>query len=169
MHDKKDLLENLRWEIGQKFSAEQRLAEMGKIVGSLLSTVTARLIKDTGYSVVSTVLKREIHKIAKQNAEDIMKLFDLKETSPENTSKLLKLVALILGLKLDVVGEETVVRRCPQADMAKELKEPFLCNICHEYAKGMVEGTLGENFDFEILKSMGDGDEYCAFKTKEKR
>jgi len=168
MEDKKTSLENIKSELRGKLSEEERMLEMGNIVSGLLSVVTARLIKDTGYSVTSTVLKREIRELAKTNAHRIKEIFGLQENTPENASKVLKIAALLLGLQLDTSGSETIVRKCPLALMSEKFHEPFFCHICTEYTQAIVREMLGPHYAFENTASIVKGDEYCAFQTKEK-
>lgn len=147
---------------------KERMAMFGRMASRMICAVAKHLIKNSGYSVTTTVLKREFRDIGRSDANEIMRVFKIKEKTPENTSKVLKITALVLGMKLDVVSDETIIRECPHGAQALELKQPLLCNVCAEYCNGIVEGVLGERFKLDRTKSLIDGDGYCMFKLRKK-
>src|SRR5437867_7934357 len=130
----------------KKMNTSDRVVASGKIWGQMLSSITKRLARTEGYSVANNILSREIREIGRQDAGRIIKEFDLKEKDVESAKTALMIAASQLGLELDIVNDKTVARGCPVGRIAKELNEPFLVNICHEYCKGVVEKIMGEKF-----------------------
>jgi predicted hydrocarbon binding protein len=158
-------LENL---LKEKMSESERKRMMGRIVARMICSLTKHLIKNAGYSVATTIIERELKEIGKSDANELMRIFQFKKGDPENASKILKIASMILGLKLDVIGDETIIRECPQGSEAVKLKESLMCNVCKEYCNGIVEEILGDDFFLERTKSLVNGDEYCMFKIRKK-
>ncbi|MEM7821289.1 MAG: hypothetical protein QXX38_00505 [Candidatus Aenigmatarchaeota archaeon] len=88
-----------------------------------------------------------------------MEIFKINERTVENTKKILRIAAIILGLKYGIKDGKIVIIKCPFNESFKG--EPFFCNICIEYCRGAVEEILGSNFIFKRHRRLIDGDEYC--------
>lgn len=148
----------------KKVSESERTRFFGKFFVSIISALMKRLIKYEGYSITKTIIKREITEIGKRDAKNIMKIFGIKEKSPENVSRALKLAALVLGFKLEVVGDETYIKECPFAVMAKETNEPLLTEICDWYCNGMVQEIVGENYYWKGFHDINKKIPECYYK-----
>jgi len=168
MNDKLAELVQLQNLFKEKISIDERMKMRGKIVAQMICILAKYLIKDAGYSVATTIIQRELRKMGKNDAKKLMGIFKLKEGTPENASKILKIAAMILGLKLDVIDNETIVRECPQGEEALRLKEPLMCKVCSEYCRGIIEGVIGREFVLERMKCLVDGDEYCMFRIRKR-
>lgn len=167
MNEKEILLEQIREDVQEKFPPERRNEILTGIYGRIISALAQRLIKFEGYSVVNTILKREIRELAKRDARLIAEVFGLKNT-PEDLSKVLKIAATIIGYNLKVEDDETIVMGCPFAKIAKDMREPTLCNICAEYVNGVTEAILGEGFEMKSTHDITQEIPYCYFKLRKK-
>lgn len=168
MGGKLEELTNLERMLKEKMTEDERMKMNGLMVSKILGAISKRLIKTVGYDVTSTILQRELREIGKINAKELMGIFGFKEKTPENASKILKIATLILGFKLDVADGETVIKECSFGTESLQLKEPFLCNVCLEYCRGVIEEMLGGQFTLERTKSLVSGDPYCMFKIKKR-
>jgi len=166
-HWKLDELERL---VNEKFPWEKRhrmaMLTMGRIVG----VVSKNFIKTHGYSVATTVMKREIRKLGREDAKMITDAIGIDKVSEENIKSILNIAGIILGLKLELTnGREVVVKDCPFFESVKELNEPFICNLCTEYNNGILEGLVRElgrrKFVLNPAKKLSRGDEYCVYKV----
>lgn len=161
-------LREIEKEFDEKISERERKDAMTKVASRIISIIAKHLINDTGYSVATTILQRELRRMGREDAKNIAEMFNLKRNDTKDASKALKISALFLGLRLDVVENETVVRECPQGKEAINLKEPLLCNVCLEYNKGILEEMIGDSFLIDRLKWIFKGDEYCWFQIKKR-
>jgi predicted hydrocarbon binding protein len=169
MQNKKlEELANIENLVKEKISEKERVAMMGRITSKFISAMAKYVIKDRGYGVATRIMERELREIGKADAKKIKEIFGFNTNDPETLSKVLKIAAMILGLELGVVGDETVVRNCPQGMEALALKQPILCNFCLEYNNGMVEEMLGREFYLDRINWIFSGDDYCAFKLKKR-
>jgi predicted ArsR family transcriptional regulator len=154
--------------IEEKIKSDKRINFFGHTAGSIICALAKNLIKSDGYGVASTVLTREIRKLGKSDAERIMEIFDIKERTPENASKIMKIAAVMIGLKFEKKGVDTLITECAYGDCVKEYYEPFICRVCLEYNKGIIHGVLGENFTLDQPKWLINGDEGCSFKLRKR-
>lgn len=161
-------LREVEKEFDEKISERKRKDAMAKVSSRIISIISKHLIKDTGYSVATTILQRELRRMGREDAKNIIDLFNLKREDFKDASKALKIAAMFLGLRLDVVENETVVRECPQGMEAIKLREPLLCNICLEYNNGIIQEMLGDGFFLDRTKWIFKGDEYCWFQIKKR-
>lgn len=166
--EKENELKEIEEEFRAKISERERMDMMGRMSSRIISVIAKHLIRDMGYTTTSTVFQREFRKMGREDAKIIAKIFNLEKNNIKNASKALKIAALFLGLKLDIVGNETVVRDCPQGKEAINQKESFLCNVCLEYNKGIIEEMLGNGFTIDRGKWIFKGDEYCEFRISKK-
>ncbi|MEM7825887.1 MAG: hypothetical protein QW412_03455 [Candidatus Aenigmatarchaeota archaeon] len=167
MEEKVKELKEIEDEIYKKFEEKERMKMLGNIASKIICTMAKYLVKDTGYSATKRIIERELREIGKNDAEKIIKLLGI-EKNPENASKALKIAALILGLKLDMVNNNTIVRDCPYGAEVLKLKDPFFCVICHEYCRGIVEKIAGGNYTLVQTSSLTKGDEFCSFDVKKR-
>ena len=154
-------LENL---VKKKISEDERKRMRGRIFAQMICSLAKNLVRDAGYKVATTIIKREIRKVGRNDANHLMELLGLKEKTVENASRILKVAAMILGLRLDAVGSETIIRECPQGMEAIKLNEPLMCNVCLEYCNGIIESVVGIDYKIERTKCIVNGDEYCMFR-----
>lgn len=147
---------------------KERVAMMGKVTSKFISSMAKHVIRDRGYGVATRIMERELREIGKADAKKIKEIFGLNTNDPETLSKVLKISAMILGLELGIVGDETVIKNCPQGMEALALKQPILCNFCLEYNNGIVEEMLGREFYLDRINWIFSGDDYCAFKLKKR-
>lgn len=166
--EKENELKEIEKEFEEKISERERMDMMGRMSSRIISVIAKHLIRDMGYSITTTVFQREFRKMGTEDAKIIARLFNLKKNNLKDASKALKIAALFLGLRLEVVGSETVVRGCPQGIEAVNQKESFLCNVCLEYNKGIIEEMLGNGFTINRGKWIFKGDEYCEFRINKK-
>jgi predicted ArsR family transcriptional regulator len=164
-NEKLEILHELQKKI-EEMPKVERTKILGGMFTRIISVLTRRLIKLEGYSVTSTILERELRELGQRDAQLISNIFGIKSKDPENTSKVLKIAALILGYNLDVEGKETVVRECPFAILAKEMNEPQLCNICSNYCQGIVDEMLGKNFIIEGFHDIQSESPKCYYVLK---
>jgi len=163
-------LKNLEKLIIQKMDKKERIWMLGKVSSNIVCRLAKHLIKNIGYTPVITIIQRELRETGMKDAKKIMELFELEVGSLENASKVLKIAAVILGMNLDVKGKETIITECPYGDSVKEFpyNQPFYCNICREYCRGLVEGVIGDGFIFNQTSSISEGDKFCAFKIRKR-
>ncbi len=167
MNKKLEELQSIESLIREKIPEKERATMMGRVMSRMMSSITKHVIKYSGHSIATKIMARELREIGKTDAKTIKEIFDL-DNSPESVSKVLKIAAMILGLELDVVEDETVIKNCPQGNEALELKQPLLCNFCLEYNNGIVEEMLGKDFYMERINWIFKGNNYCAFKLKKR-
>lgn len=163
--DKTKLLEYLKKKI-EEMPDFERTKIFGGIFTRIISTLAKRLIKHEGYAATNTILKRELNEIGRKDAKLISGIFGIKDRGPENSSQILKIAALILGFRLDVKDGETIVKECPFAVLAKEMKEPMLCSICSDYCQGITNEIVGENAQIEGRHDIEKEKPECYFKLK---
>ncbi|MDI6798784.1 MAG: methanogen output domain 1-containing protein [Candidatus Aenigmarchaeota archaeon] len=161
-------LEAIKKEFDEKITEEMRTEAMARISSRMISTIARHLIKDAGYSVATTILQREFRNLGRNDAKEFIDTFELKKNDYKDASKALKIAALFLGLKLDAIENETIVRDCPQGAEAIKFREPILCNACSEYTNGILQEMLGEGYVLERTKWIFKGDSYCMFKIRKK-
>jgi len=168
INEKLKELKAIEKEFGEKITEKMRTQAMARISSKMISTVARHLIKDAGYSVATTILQREFRHIGRNDAKEFIDIFKLKQNDYKDASKALKIAAFFLGLRLDTVENETIVRNCPQGAEAIKFREPILCNACLEYNNGILQEMLGDDNILERTKWIFNGDEYCMFKVKKK-
>ncbi|MEM7825506.1 MAG: hypothetical protein QW412_01440 [Candidatus Aenigmatarchaeota archaeon] len=175
MKEKLKELKEIEREINEKISEELRTEITTRMVSRIISIISKYLIRTMGYSAATTILQREFRNMGKESAKEFINLFNLKRKNHKDAwndnavaSRALKIAALFLGLKLDGLGNETIVKNCPQGMQAIKLREPLLCNICLEYNNGVLLEMLGEDYVLERIKWIFSNDEYCMFRIKEK-
>ncbi|MGC8811967.1 MAG: methanogen output domain 1-containing protein [Candidatus Aenigmatarchaeota archaeon] len=168
MEKKIEELKEIEDEIYKRLEEKERMKMLGNITSKIICTMAKYLIKDTGYSATKRIIERELREIGKNDAERITELIGIKEKTPENASKALKIAALILGLTLDVMNNNTVIKECPYGSEVLKFKDPFFCVICNEYCRGIVEKIAGENYMFVQTSSLTKGDEFCSFEVKKR-
>jgi predicted hydrocarbon binding protein len=164
MRDKLAELLYLQQLVREKLSEDEITQMRGRIMAKFICTLAKYLIKDAGYARATKAIQRGLRKIGEEDAKRLMRIFKLKEKTPQNASRILKIAAMILGLKLDVVEDETIIRNCPQGKEALKLKEPLMCKVCSEYCKGIIEGIIGKEFELKRIKSLVNGNKYCMFR-----
>lgn len=153
-------LKRIKNEVKNKTAENYRV----KIFAKMILALSMFLIKEGGYSIARTIIKREFRKIGKEFAEEFSKTFGLQKNSVKNASKLLKIAATIFGLELDVAGNETIVRNCPLGREAIKLNRPILCDACLEFNNGILEEMLSKDYILDRTTWIFKGDEYCQFK-----
>ena len=161
-------LKGIENEFEKRVTEKMRSEVMTKMSSRMISILARRLIKDSGYSVATTILQREFRAMGKSNAREFIDIFKLEKNSYRDASKALKVAALFLGLKLDTIENETIIKDCPQGNEAIKFKEPLLCNVCLEYNRGILEEMLGEDVTLERTKWIFNGDGCCMFKPRKK-
>jgi hypothetical protein len=156
--------------VKERMNEKQRIWMLGKVSSGIVARLAKQLIKNIGYSQVVKIIERELKESGTNDAKKIMEMFDMDKADPKNASKVLKIAAVILGMNLDVKGNETVITECPYGDVVKEFpyNQALYCNICREYCKGLIEGVIGDNFEFSQISSMSEGNSCCAFRTQVK-
>ena len=160
-HWKIDELENL---INKKIPPDVRLTLASSTLGTVIASLGKHLIKTYGYSVTDTVLKRELRELGKKDAVKLKKILGLEQTTEGNVKSIINIAAIILGLKLGLIDKQKVgVVKCPFYDSLKEYKQPFMCNACIEYNKGLVKELIGNEFSVKRVKWLFDGNESCVF------
>ncbi len=146
----------------------KKIPEKEKIVantlGKIITILGKYMVKMQGYSILSTVLKREIREVGKENAKFLMNFLKIKEPKEEDIKLIMNLAALLLGLKLKVKNGKVVATECPFYKTLKEYKEPFMCNACVEYNKGIAEELTNGKFTIKRVHWLFEGDKYCVFK-----
>jgi predicted hydrocarbon binding protein len=170
MRNKIEEMKRIEEMVNQKMNEKERIWMLGKISSSIVCRLAKQLIKNIGYAQVVTIIQRELRECGVKDAKKIMELFKLEPGNPETASKVLKIAAIVLGMNLDVKRRETVITECPYGDSVKEFpyEQPFYCNICRDYCRGLIEGVIGDNFTFIQTSSMSEGNEFCAFETKKR-
>ncbi|MEM5834513.1 MAG: hypothetical protein QXQ69_01530 [Candidatus Aenigmatarchaeota archaeon] len=168
MEEKIKELKDIEERVYKNFNERERMKMLGNIAGRIICTMAKHLVKDTGYSVTKKIIERELREIGRNDAEIMIKLLNTQEKNAETASKALKIAALILGLKLGIVNNHTVIVECPYGAEVMRVKDPFLCAICHEYCKGIVEKIAGENYTLVQNSSLTKGDEFCSFDVKKR-
>ena len=154
--------------IEEKIDLDDRIYFFGHTAGSIICALAKSLIKSGGYGVTSTVLTREIRKLGREDAKKIMEIFEIKQKNPENASKVLRILATIIGLEFETRGDRALITRCPYGQCVKEFYEPFICKVCLEYNRGVIEEVLGDNFTLDQPKWLINGDEGCQFRVKKR-
>jgi hypothetical protein len=160
-------LEEIKKLLQKKLSEEEKIKLLGHTAGSIICILAKHLINSSGYGVISTILMREVKNLGKKDAEKIMKIFDIKRNDKESASTILKILAYNLGLELKRESGETIVTKCPYGESVRETGVPFICSICVEYNKGVVEAVLGPDFTIEKTKYLLT-DNMCSFNIKRK-
>lgn len=130
----------------------------------IISILAKHLVKSSGYSIASTVLKREFRRIGKQNAERIVKIFGINGKGVVDAKRALKIAAMDLGVKLKVVDDVTVAEECPYGAEAVNNRERLVCQICKEYCNGIVEKILGDGYEVNQSQKISSGQKYCKFE-----
>jgi predicted hydrocarbon binding protein len=164
----KDEIAELEQLIKSKLSSTEQTTLISYTSGSIICALAKYLIKATGYGVASTVLSRELRTIGKRDAEKIMKIFGIDKKTPENASKVLKILAFMLGLKYEIKEGRSYIKDCPYGACVKEFDEPFICNVCLEYNKGIVECILDQGFTLVRSKWRIGGDDFCKFDIRKR-
>jgi hypothetical protein len=162
--DKELLLKELEKRI-EKIPDREKYKFLSKFFVGIISNLAKRLIKYEGYPATRTIIQREITEIGRRDAIEIMKKFKIKKKSPENVSKILKIAALLLGYKLEVIDGETYVKECPFAVLAKETGEPLITQICSWYCNGIAEEVLGKEFEWKGFHDIEKEIPECFFKA----
>src|SRR3990170_3237626 len=136
-----------------------------KTLVAIIATLGKYLIRTEGYSVTETILKRELRELGKKDAAKIKEILGLNtRITEEDVKSVMNIMAMILGLRLDFIGEKKVgVVKCPFYDALKEYKQPFMCNACIEYNNGVVHELVGTNSKVKRTKWLFDGDNCCVF------
>jgi len=153
--------------LDEKMSTEGKLSIIRYTAGSIICILAKYLIKEIGYGVTSTVLTK-LRDIGKRDAKKLKEIFGIQGNDPVNASITLKIMALILGLKLNSQDGNTLVIECPYGKCVAEYNEPFICNVCLEYCRGAAEELLGKEFTLKQSKRLIDGDEYCSFDIQKR-
>jgi len=153
--------------VKKELGPDKRIRLLGYTAGNIICILAKHVIKSSGYGVTSTILMRELRNLGKTDAEKIMKIFKIKKRTPENASKILRIIAYAIGLELKIKKDQSVVIKCPYGDCVKKYKDPFICNVCLEYNKGVIEAVLGSQFTIDKSKYMlTDG--ACSFTVFKK-
>jgi len=160
-------MKEIKKELEKRLTPDERIKLLGHTAGSIICTLAKYLIQTSGYGITSRILLREIRELGKKDAKKIMEIFGIKERSPENASKILKIIALNIGLKLEKRKNGTVVTECPYGECVKEFEEPFICKVCLEYNKGVIEAVLGPGFTLKRSKYLLDNG-LCDFRIEKK-
>ncbi|MEM5781743.1 MAG: hypothetical protein QXD43_00925, partial [Candidatus Aenigmatarchaeota archaeon] len=83
-------MEKIKKALEEKLSFDERIKLLGYASGSIITTLAKYLIQASGYTTMKKVLLREMRELGKRDAERIMEIFEIKEKTPENASKILK-------------------------------------------------------------------------------
>jgi len=159
-------IENLKKEMEKRLSVDDRIKFMGCAAGDIIAILAKYLIKTAGYTTTARVLLREIRELGKEKARKVMEMFKIEDRSRYNASKILKIVALFLGLELKKENGTYVVK-CPYGESVRKSNEPFICKICSEFNQGIVEEVLGPTFKFKRNKYLLE-DGFCDFEVEKK-
>lgn len=153
--------------IKKELNSDKRVRLLGCTAGNIICILAKHIIKASGYGVTSTILMRELRDLGKKDAKKIMKIFKIKVKTPEDASKILRIIAYTIGLELEIKNGHSVVTKCPYGDCVREHKDPFICNVCLEYNKGVIDAALGPQFTIDKSKYMlTDG--VCSFTIYKK-
>jgi predicted hydrocarbon binding protein len=159
------------WEIGklEKFINKkvQKKDFTSKTLGRIISILGKHLIKMQGYSILSTVLRREIREIGKRDAKFLKEVLNIDTSETNDIKLIINAAALLFGIKLKVENERVIAVKCPFHEALSEFKEPFMCNACVEYNKGITEELTNDNFTVERTKWLFE-DGYCVFQPVRK-
>jgi len=135
----------------------------------IIGILGRHLVRSDGYSVLSTVLKREIRELGKRDCKLLKEVTGLTEPTEENIKSTLNMAAMVLGLKLDLIEEKKVaVVECPFFDTLKNNKNSFMCNACIEYSSGIIDELANGEFRLERTRWLFSGDGSCIFKPVKK-
>ncbi len=160
-------LEKIKKDLEEKLSVEERINLLKYTSGNIITILSKYLIQTSGYATMTKILLREIKELGKKDAEKIMEVFGIKEKTPENASKVLKILAICLGLELKEENGETHIVKCPYGDCVKKFKEPFICRICSEYNQGVIEEVIGSRFVLKRNKYLLE-DGFCDFQIEKR-
>lgn len=138
-----------------------------KTLGKIISVLGKHLIKMQGYSILSTVLKREIREIGKGDAKLLKRALNIKVVGTDDIKLVVNAAALLLGIKLEVKDGRVVATKCPFREALDEFGEPFMCNACVEYNKGVIEELTNEKFTAERTKWLFE-DGCCVYQPVRK-
>jgi predicted hydrocarbon binding protein len=165
-HWELDKLENL---INEKLPSRKRQRLASQILATIVHILGKHLKRTHGYSVLLTVLKREMRELGRKNAILLKELFGVKEATEESIKSILNIAAMILGLELGLINEREVAAiKCPFYETLREFNDPFLCNACLAYNNGIVEELTGGKLGVKRVKWLFNGDGCCIYGTAEK-
>lgn len=165
--DKVKLLKELERRV-KELPEKERNKFFGRLFTSIISALSKRLIMYEGYSVTKKIIEREVFEIGRRDARELIKKFNIRKKNAKNVSILLKIAALLLGYELEVRGNETYVKGCPFAIMAKELNEPLITEICSWYVNGIVKEIIGDKYQWVGYHNINKDIPECFFKRIKK-
>lgn len=163
LNEKTEKISELAKIIETKLTPNQRNRMTVDILGSIICVMGKSLAKIEGYSVVATVLQREMRKIGKEDAPKFLEIYGKKEVNEEAVKDVLRIAAMILGAQLGVYEDGIGLAECPFCELAKKFDEPFITNACLEYSNGILEGMVGDKFTLVESKKRIRGDAYCKY------
>lgn len=165
---KKEVLSELEKTV-TKIPKKEKINFSHEFFVGIISALAKRLVKYEGYSRVKRILEREIKKLGRKDATRARKLLKIKKISEENISKIMKFIALVLGFKLEVRGNETYVKNCPFAVMARRFKEPLIAEICSWYCEGIAEELAGEKYEWKGFHNFMKNPTECYFIHRKRK
>lgn len=159
-------------EIFSRISEKEKIKSISKTLGSIICILANHLIHSLGYTTASTVISRDIRELGKRDVERLKEIFKLDEDliSKKRTTRL---AGMLLGLELKLIREgdgktHAYIVDCPFSSIVKGFNQPFICKICEEYNRGIVEKLFGSKFKLVSEKRMSQGDDYCKYHIREK-
>lgn len=155
--------------LDKKLPPKERQNLASQILGTIIHILGKHLVRVHGYSILSTVLEREMRELGRKSAKMLKDLFGINEVTEESVKTILNAAAIILGLKLGLRdGKKVVAEKCPFYETLKKFNEPFMCNACMEYNNGIVEELMGDKFKVERKKWLFNGDGCCVYGVVKK-
>lgn len=151
-------------EIKREFRKNLNKIEELRTNQKIISILAKHFVKGSGYSIASTVLKREFRRMGREDVERIIKIFRINGKDVVDAKRALKIAAMNLGLKLKVAEGVTVVEECPYGAEVLNNGEELVCKICKEYCTGIVEKMLGEGYEINHAQKIASGQKYCKFE-----
>lgn len=165
--DKLAKISQLEKLLQEKMSTDMKNRMSIEILSSIICILSKHFIKAQGYSVVRTVLHRELKNLGKEDSQKLLKIFGIEIKTKEDVKDVLRLAAMILGYKLGYFDNSIGLADCPYCEIAKKFDEPFILNACLEYSQGILEGLAGNKFKLVESKKKVKGDPYCKYDVIE--
>ena len=158
--------------IFSKVPEKEKIRSTSITLGNIICILAKHLINSMGYGIAARVISREIRELGKNDIKRLEKLFNMKKTF-KNKKRLTRLAGMLLGLDLRIVKDEkgethAFIMNCPFNEIIRKIHEPFICKMCEEYNRGVVESLFGPKFKLVPLKRMSEGDKYCKYHIVEK-
>lgn len=155
-----------------KVPENEKIKSTSITLGNIICILAKHLINSMGYAIASRVISRDIRELGKSDIERLEKLFNLSRTF-DDKKRLTRLAGMLLGLDFRIFMDEkgethAFIVNCPFNKIIKKFNEPFICKVCEEYNRGIVEALFGHEFKLVPIKRMSEGDKYCKYHITKK-